>query len=119
MGKKLEEKKHEATQELFSKLNLLFLGMNFMEIYDFMMINNHFNAAGIYIYSKNREEEYLKIIETGDEDLIRKLEIYLERMDTLDGINLKYKKVRDTLNKIQDATTIKQVKVLLDSLPNV
>ena len=42
-----------------------------------MMINNKFASKGIFITDDNKEESYIKIIETGDDTLINDLEKYL------------------------------------------
>ena len=43
-------------------------------------------AAGFAITNNNREEKYLEILETGDEDLISKLEDYLNYKDEIERI---------------------------------
>ncbi len=53
-------------------------------LYDFMCMNNELASEGYFITNKNREEQYIKIIETGDERMIALLEKYLEARDTID-----------------------------------
>ncbi len=52
-----------------------------IHLYDYININNILNSKGFFIHDDNREEEYLKILETGDEKLIDMLEIYLNAKD--------------------------------------
>lgn len=55
-------------------------------LYGFMVLNNDMIDAGYAITSNNREEKYLEILETGDEDLINKLEDYLNYKDEIERV---------------------------------
>ena len=50
-------------------------------LYEYTVINNYLCDKGYFIHDENREEKYLEILETGDEILIDKLEIYLNAKD--------------------------------------
>ena len=52
-------------------------------MFDFICINNELINEGYIITSKNREEKYIEILETGEEELIEKLERYLNAHDTI------------------------------------
>ena len=52
-------------------------------MYQYININNILCDKGFFIHDDNREEVYLKILETGDEDLIDKLEMYLNARDEI------------------------------------
>jgi hypothetical protein len=105
----LDRKKNIARSKIMQKINELFININFLDLYDFMMINNKFSSAGIFIHEGNREEQYLKIINTGNEDMIDNLEKYLERMDELNNINSRHKKLMNIFKQInlaEDEETI-------------
>ena len=55
-------------------------------LYGFTVLNNDMIAAGFAITNNNREEKYLEILETGDEELISKLEDYLNYKDEIERI---------------------------------
>jgi hypothetical protein len=55
-----------------------------LTLYRFMMLNNDLSSAGFFITDNNREEMYLKILETENADLIQKLEDFLNHKDELD-----------------------------------
>jgi succinate dehydrogenase flavin-adding protein (antitoxin of CptAB toxin-antitoxin module) len=57
-----------------------------MDIVSLMLINNKFANKGIFITDDNKEESYIKIIETGDESLITDLEKYLILKDDIKKI---------------------------------
>ena len=55
-------------------------------LYGFMVLNNDMVNAGFAITNDNREEKYLEILETGNEDLITKLEDYLNYKDEIERV---------------------------------
>jgi len=55
-------------------------------LYGFTVLNNDMINAGYAITNSNREEKYLEILETGDEELITKLEDYLNYKDEIERI---------------------------------
>lgn len=57
-----------------------------LALYGFMVLNNDMINAGYAITADNREEKYLEILETGDEDLIGKLEDYLNYKDEIERV---------------------------------
>jgi len=77
-------------------------------MYSFTVLNNDLISEGYVITNKNREAKYIEIIETGNADLIAKLEQYLEARDAIDyAYNLKarldaYVKQVDQLASIEE-----------------
>lgn len=67
----------------------------------FMSLNNRFLEKGIVITDNNKEEAYIKIIETGDEDLITSLEKYLTIKDDIKVIEAKKDEYTSIINKLQ------------------
>jgi len=53
---------------------------------DFIDTNNILNSRGFFITDDNKEEKYLEILESGDEDLIDTLEKFLLSKDRLSPI---------------------------------
>jgi len=56
-------------------------------LYGFIVLNNDLSNAGYFITNDNREEKYLEILETGDEQLIQKLEDYLNYKDEIEQLS--------------------------------
>lgn len=56
-------------------------------MYGFIVLNNDLSNAGYFITNDNREEKYLEILETGDEQLIQKLEDYLNYKDEIEQLS--------------------------------
>lgn len=67
----------------------------------FMSLNNMFLERNIVITDKNREEAYIKIIETGDEELITALEKYLTIKDEIKKIEAQKDEYFSVINKLQ------------------
>lgn len=80
-----------------------------LALYSFMVLNNDLAARGFFITDTNREEMYLKILETGDAALIQKLEDYLNHRDEIDRVSQLERKFSTFRSKIQDARKVDDV----------
>lgn len=77
---------------------------------DFIDTNNILNAEGFFITDKNKEEKYLEILETGDEDLIDTLEKFLISKDKLSAVKTartEFEEVIEDLKYIDDKDAAK------------
>jgi hypothetical protein len=89
--------------------------VNGLQMYDFIVINNELNSKGYFIYDDNREEVYLNILETGDEALIDKLEIYLNAKDVIHRASSLEHKYLKFYADIKDADTEEEVNKLYNT----
>lgn len=80
-----------------------------LALYAFIVLNNDLAAKGFFITDENREEMYLKILETGDESLIQKLEDYLNHRDEIDRVSQLERKFSAFNAKIRDARVVDDV----------
>ena len=115
----LEKRKNEEISKYRQQINRLFLSMNLMDMYDFMMINNRFNSRGHFIHDGNKEEVYLAIINDGDEESIQDLEDYLTAMEDLNEINKRYKNFKEAIHTIVGAKDEEDLDEIIDSLPSL
>jgi len=113
------KRKNDEISKYRQQINRLFLSMNLMDMYDFMMVQNRFNSLGHFITEDNKEEVYLAIINDGDESLITDLETYLTAMEEMNDINKRYKKFRGAIHKIVEAKDEEDLDSVIDSLPNL
>jgi hypothetical protein len=81
------------------------LSFTLIDFVSFMLLNNEFVSKGIVITDSNKEECYIKIIETGDENLINNLEKYLTLKDNIKEIEK---------NKNEYSSVISQLQMLTD-----
>lgn len=81
--------------------------------YEYININNELMSKGYFIYDDNKEEEYLKILETGDEKLIEKLERYLNARDVISRASFlenHYSKIFREIKDAEDENEIAKLK---------
>ena len=77
------------------------LTFHIIDFASFMILNNKFAAKGIFITDENKEEEYIKVIESGDMSLIEDLETYINLRDKVQGIEAQKKEYTDIVNKLK------------------
>jgi hypothetical protein len=89
-----------------------------LDFVTFMQLNNAFAAKGIFITEKNKEEKYIEIIETGDENLIQDLEQYIMLLDNIKLIQKKkdeYSEVISNLKHTQNYDDVQAVNAIVES----
>lgn len=77
------------------------LTFHMVDFASFMILNNKFAAKGIFITDENKEEEYIKVIESGDISLIEDLETYINLRDKVQGIEAQKKEYTDIVTKLK------------------
>ena len=81
-------------------------------MYDYFQINNFFADKGFFIHIENKEEIYLKILETEDELMINKLEHFLlcqDKLERTSALEKLYGKLYDDLLEATDEDTSNNV----------
>lgn len=79
-------------------------------MFDFICINNELINDGYVITSKNREDKYIEILETGDEELIEKLERYLNAHDTINRASFLQNEYNRFYIRLKQQSDIEKVK---------
>jgi hypothetical protein len=77
---------------------LIFKLVDFVSL---MMLNNKFLSKGIVITDTNKEECYIKIIESGDDSMIVDLEKYITLKDDIKLIESQKSEYTEIINKLQ------------------
>lgn len=67
----------------------------------FILLHNKFVNHGIFITDDNKEECYIKIIESGNENLITDLEKFIELKDEIKEIEIQKNEYLEIINKLQ------------------
>lgn len=80
------------------------LSFHLIDFTSLMMLNNKFASKGIFITDENKEEQYIKIIESGDESLIQDLETFINLRDTILVIERQKKEYTDLVNKVKSVS---------------
>ena len=86
------------------KVESLIQKVDMITYINYIDINNELSSHGIFITDSNREEKYLEILETGDENLIDLLELFLEAKDELQVVKSAKKDFSTTLASVQNLT---------------
>jgi hypothetical protein len=72
-----------------------------VDFVSFMLLNNKFANKGIFITDDNKEECYIKVIESGDESLITDLEKYIALKDDIKEIENSKSEYLSIIKKLQ------------------
>jgi hypothetical protein len=72
-----------------------------IDFVSFMLLNNKFANKGIFITDDNKEECYIKVIESGDESLITDLEKYIGLKDDIKAIETSKAEYQEIIKKLQ------------------
>jgi hypothetical protein len=105
----LSDIKKSSIIKIRSVINPIISQVSGLSLYGFMVLNNELVAKGFAIYEDNREEVYLKILETGDENLITKLEDYLNYKDDIDRVSQLERQFSGAIKDINEQDSIDSV----------
>jgi hypothetical protein len=83
-----------------------------LTFYEFTVLNNTLINAGIVITDENREEKYIEILETEDEDLINNLEKYLICKDEIQRASAAYENYKIFKTKLNDCETVEEINLI-------
>jgi hypothetical protein len=72
-----------------------------LDFVSFMVLHNKFASRGIFITDNNKEECYIKIIESGHDDLIVDLEKYIIYLDNIKDIEKYRNEYQSIINNLQ------------------
>lgn len=92
-----------------NELSTQFMAFSGFIFFEMMTANNILNSHGYYITESNREEKYLEIITSGNEDVIIALEKYLSAYDKISLPYSLYKKIVDLEDMLSQSENIKDV----------
>ena len=94
------------------------LTFKLLDFVSFLLLNNEFISKGYNITEDNREEIYIKIIETGDVGLINDLEKYINLRDSIKEIQRKkdeFYDIVEQLSSLQDLNDENSVNKIVES----
>ncbi len=77
------------------------LTVKLIDFVTYINLNNKFLNKGIVVTDNNKEEAYIKIIETGDESLIADLEKFITIKDSLAELEAKKNEYDNIINKLR------------------
>ena len=89
-----------------------------LDLITFMLLNNKFANNGFFITDENKEEKYIEIIETCDDNLIEDLEKYiflLDKIKILQNKKNEYDSIIDSLKYLNDYNDQSSVNNIIES----
>lgn len=92
-----------AVARIHQRVNGGIMALSALSFYEFFCLHAELAEDGFFITNKNREEQYLKIVKSRDEEMIKKLERYLELKDEIDSVSLVYRKYKEAAEAINNA----------------
>lgn len=102
----LDQKKSAARAQVHQRVSGYTALLTGFDLLEFWMIASKLQAYGYNIMSEaNKEEVFLNIINTGNEDLISDLERFLEVKDVFDNMMRKYRGLKQYFREINDCDT--------------
>jgi hypothetical protein len=104
--KTLDQKKSQLKSKVNQRISAYTALLSALDIYDFFVITGKLQALGFNILDdSNKENIYLNIINTGNENIISDLERFLELKDKFDRILKKHKGITDYFREIDECDT--------------
>jgi len=113
-----EKEKYALMCSERSKISGLAMATSFFEIYEFIAVTGMLASQGLFLTDENREETYLNIINTGNEELINALERYLEIKDSMDTLVAQYRQICDYLHRIRLTDSIDELNAVTKTRRN-
>lgn len=102
----LAQKKSELKSKVNQRISAYTALLSGLDLYDFYVTTAKLQTLGFNILDENNKEEtYLNIINTGNEDLISDLERFLELKDRFDNILKRYKGTKDYFKEVDECET--------------
>ncbi len=106
----LDQMKSAARAKVHQRVSAYTAMLTGFDILEFWMITGMLQASGYNVMNEaNKEEVYLSIINTGDENLISDLERFLEVKDVFDKMMKKYRGLKQYFREIDDCDTIEEL----------
>lgn len=104
--KDLEHKKSSARAKVHQRISGYTALLTSFDVFEFWMITNKLTAMGFNVMDVDKKEEvYLDIINTNNEDLISDLERFLEVKDIFDNMMKKYRGLKQYFKEIDECDT--------------
>jgi hypothetical protein len=111
LPKELNQKKSAAKARVHQKISAYTSMLTAFDALEFWLISSKLTAMGFNVMDEsNKEQTYLNIIQTGNDDLITDLERFLEVKDIFDNMMRKYRELKRYFREINDCDDRKRIR---------
>lgn len=112
----LDLKKSAAKARVKQRVSAYMAMLTGFDVLEFFMVLGKFNSMGFPVMDEGQKEEvFLNIINTGDEDLITDLERFLEIKDTFDKMMKKHRSIKQYFREIDECDTEEELQEVIES----
>lgn len=114
--KTLEQKKSAERAKVHQRISAYTSLLTGFDILEFLLITGKLNSMGFNVLSEeNKEETFMEIINTGNEDLIEDLERFLEVKDIFDNMMRKYRGLKQYFKEITECDSEEELRDVVKS----
>lgn len=78
-----------------------FVMLHLMDVVMFMMLHDKLASKGYFITADNKDEMYIKILETGDVELFNILEKYIQYLSIMEVLQSKIDKYHEIIDQLK------------------
>jgi hypothetical protein len=111
LPKELNQKKSAAKARVHQKISAYTSMLTAFDALEFWLISSKLTAMGFNVMDEsNKEQTYLNIIQTGNDDLITDLERFLEVKDIFDNMMRKYRELKRYFKEIDECDDEKRIR---------
>jgi hypothetical protein len=115
LPKELNQKKSAAKARVHQKISAYTSMLTAFDALEFWLISSKLTAMGFNVMDEsNKEQTYLNIIQTGNDDLITDLERFLEVKDIFDNMMRKYRELKRYFKEIDECDDEKELEEVID-----
>lgn len=111
----LDAKKDQILFKVNTKMTQAMSPEAQLALFDFNILNAKLASLGYFITDENKQENYIKIIEADDDNLLDDLESYLDAKAKLDEFYKIYTRTKYIKKELQYAKTIQHANELFDA----
>lgn len=112
----LNQKKSAARAQVHQRISAYTSLLTGFDIFEFWLTTVKLQSYGYNVMNESTKEEvYLSIINTGNEDLISDLERFLEVKDVFDKMMRKYRGLKQYFREIDDCDTEEELKEVINN----
>jgi hypothetical protein len=112
----LEEKKSQVKSRVNQRISAYTAMLSGLDMYEFFVVFTKLQSLGYNVLDEqNKENIYLDIINTGDEDIINDLEKFLELKDRFDNISKRHRGIREFFKEVDEAEDEEELNDIVES----
>lgn len=112
----LDQMKSAVKVKVNSRISAYTSLLTAFDMFEFWLILSKLNVMGFPVLNEeNKEQTFLDIINTGNEDLISDLEKFLETKDIFDSMMRKYRGLKQYFREVDECDSEEELKEVIDS----